>query len=351
MFRKVCSKVTRQIARNHPFRKRMPISISTEILIDIFLCFSRKGLCQQVYRVNRQFYRLATSKNCVPVIHLITKELHFFSAENQQNISVGRRYFVPWYDKDNQVTHSMPSNKFLKKMPCPDQFVRFEKVTICRYLEEDEIKFLLTSRESFVECELEGGIQQSTLPFVSICTLLETNALLNCNKLELYSNELSEETVCMLLDWLKGSGNRNSLSVGVKKHLILSRYPIQSIIPMIHRLKKDFETVSMPCVEFVITLLICPSEWSENKNLDGYEFSLDTNGTRLYLFPDDEYKTCFHEVYRLWQRRFLNEANDNAMLSYIRNIPRENSRHHEKSHRNPVNKYELYSYDGLVFFG
>ncbi|KAI1707116.1 hypothetical protein Ddc_14999 [Ditylenchus destructor] len=259
-------------------------------------------------------------------------------------------------------------------MPCPDQFVRFEKVTIHRYLEEDEIKFLLKSRESFVECELELSLTTSSEVAKSDqiryvlqnvfhrpswvegnydiinCKLLETNALLNCNKLEVYPGRTwSEETISLLLDWLKCFGNLKSVSDEgtAKKHLILSRYPLQRIIPMIHRLKKEFETLAWPSMEFVITFLICPSDYTNNQNLEGHEFSMDTNGTRLSLFQHDEYGT----VYRLWYRRVLNEANDNAMLSHILNIPNESAKRHSKRQRHFETKYELYSFDGLVFYG
>ncbi|KAI1706486.1 hypothetical protein DdX_12946 [Ditylenchus destructor] len=335
-----------------PIRKPR-VTLPADILGEVFRHFSRKDLSQQIYLVNHQYYRVATSKSHVPSIHFIEKVSFAWTLRDKHGNRI--LWFYQCWDRlwegytRKQVGIPGPFVRFLSLKLEGQAFLKCQGPAILRFLRDTKESFVGCNLSiSFKDCSKYSGVTELTENYISsrACNLLQnvfhspfsvtvcgaiwmekfikTTASSNCRRLELrYDCKIApctRTTSEALLDWLKigteqlNDGHREQ-SVQ-KKHLVLEHYRRICIVKMIDQIKDDFEHLPPHNAEFVITFLK-DKKFSLDKT-----FSLDniSTGERLSFFkynpPNSKTR---YGAYRLWHRSVTCEAADSAKLSFLQN--------------------------------
>ncbi|KAI1702806.1 hypothetical protein Ddc_16886 [Ditylenchus destructor] len=311
-------------------KRNRQISLPTDTTADILCHLSRKKLSRDLYVVNRDIWKIATSHHLVPNAHSI-KELYIDTRDMR------RRYFddiqehVRDFDPktfsacgnliriDNiSKNYQYPVSYFLKKLPAPD-FVRFGKVRIEQCDDESLIEFLINAKDSFVGCDLKIDFQN----FISNDTVnklayLIGNAFIRAAKIALNGEKhvspsnfnYTQELHCALLNWLHDNGSaRSTLVQGESKQLVLREYPRKMILDMVEHVKQSFEDENLPPAAFLVTFL-GSEEGFYKPCLEGeHGFSLTNTCTDEKL---SFFKTRMKDdrVYRIWRRKVLKKVVD-----------------------------------------
>ncbi|KAI1710995.1 hypothetical protein Ddc_13127 [Ditylenchus destructor] len=268
------------------------ISLSTEIIADILRYFSRKKLAKKFCFVNRNLWKIATTRRLVPNMLLLdgininTKnELVQYSFDDAQE-------YVKDFNPETKCgygnvirflfynAYQFPVSYFLKKMPVPE-FVRFRNVHIRHCEDEALIELLCNVNESFIGCDLtidygndsinndtqkrltyllaNAFIKPAKISMDLNCEsvlnqqIMQTEGILNCNTLEFCLPNYTQEFHCALLNWLLI--DRKPAALHKRKHLLLGKYPSEMVLHMVEHLKQIFQDNDSPSSELLITFV------------------------------------------------------------------------------------------------
>ncbi|KAI1701415.1 hypothetical protein DdX_16093 [Ditylenchus destructor] len=339
----------------------METPLSTETLTDVFCFLTRKELCQLIYPVSRQVYKIATSSHLVPVIHL-NPLMSIWSDRIDKANNSGYNCFI-------SIDSTLSMEEFLSTIPNPGKFVRFQEIEIQGFLPQPLLEFLRNASESFTSCELILFIQSCDWiagvekldqikyllryvfhsPFsvvlgachepwqahgmahdMSNIPLLHEAVIPKCSRLMICFEEsdiCTAETNNALWDWLMGKPNpQTDLHYNGKKHLVLRDYPAKSALDLIEQIKDTFQnTTVIPIPDIVITFYDAVYIFRERSRVysdqldEKHLFSMDKPLTtqRLSLLRYVIWKEGTAYAYRLWWRQVLNETEDSANYSML----------------------------------
>ncbi|KAI1694963.1 hypothetical protein Ddc_21612 [Ditylenchus destructor] len=325
------------------------LSLSTETIAEILRHFSRKKLSQKLVLVNRKLWQIATSRHLVPVIHLINhlridtmdrgEIVHYSFDDIQEHVKDFNPDANSGYGNiiriSNYKSYTFPVSYFLKKMPTPEPFIRFDYVRIKHCEDESLIEFLRDANESFIGCDLSfyyrdrsiGREEWNKLDYLlanafikpaqillelncdsglsNLHQIVQTTGISNCSTLRFRLSNYTQEFNVALLNWVhndRHEENKPAQSEG--KQLLLKHYPREMILQIIEHFKQAFEDNNFPSA-FVIAFV-----GDDAPDLEGQQdFSLDkvSTGEKLSF-----YKAIRRDdfAFILWRRRVTNQMMD-----------------------------------------
>ncbi|KAI1723064.1 hypothetical protein Ddc_07259 [Ditylenchus destructor] len=331
-------------------KRRNPITLPQDILIDILHYFPRKQLVKQFCLVNSTF--LHVSNRLLPNLHVITKNniryLPFPAPRNPYSNKLNPQSFqAVVLRKDSQIRWKrINANKLFKNLP--PWYVRFPSFEISGIPDDALLQFLQQTKQNFINCELtfsQSGrmidnevVQRArvlltdsildareilfkTFPRIEIKfdgpePFFDTCGVRNCDKVTVWCRR-DRQVIESFKDWLEWKQDEP----GSKRHLVL--YLCSHTLKILEVLTKAFEVATKP-LHYVVTFVECRNweqEFSEDKvilhdlhldkqpdYLDYYyrdyleEFHLDneSTGERLSLFHKD--RRHGGRAWRLWRR-------------------------------------------------